>query len=617
MKIKSKIIFVVLLVSISALVLITFISYLTTKKYMEESALKNIDVIATIQKKRINESINDYFEKLYLVKTRLSIINNLTNYNIKPDRQYLDNISKNMQTALKPGGSFKNLLILDTKGKVLLSAYDKSLTGSDFSNNEAFIRGLRQESIDNFFNNKNKTYSVYLSAPIINNNKLQGVILIESYLEDIILSLGNDYTGLGESGEIILGKYQNDGKIVVLTPLRFMKNAQLNFTINKNDKTKPLAEAMKGIESVFTDKINYINKPVLSATRYIEKTGWGLVVNVNQSEVYQSVRHFEYILLMLLLSIILLSVIATYILSDELTHSLKQLTNSVEKISEGDLTQRVNVLSNNEIGYLSKTFNTMTSNLEKTFNEITELNSELNKEIIYRKKAEEDLERFFHISSHDLQEPLRSITSYINLLERRYKNKLDDNAKFYIDTVVAASKRMKDLINDLVAYSGIGNNIEFRNVDVSIILSYILNEHKEKLDTKSIQINYSNLPIITADHDLICYLFENLISNSIKYSNKQNINIDITCVENIDNYEFKVSDNGIGIEEKYFNKIFVIFQRLESKEHYEGTGIGLTICKKIVEIHKGKIWLESKLGTGTSFYFTISKSLDKTSEINE
>lgn len=619
MKIKSKIIFVVLLVSISALVLITFISYVTAKKYIEESAIKNIDVIATIQENRINDNINDYFEMLYLVKSRLSILNNMTQYNLTSDKKYIDNMSKNLNLSLKSGGSLRNILILDTKGKVLVSSYNKSLINDDFSKNEAFIRGLKGESIDNFYK-KNDKVSVFLSAPIITNNKVQGVILIESYLEDIILSLGNDYTGLGKTGEIVLGKPLPNNKIVVLTPLRFMKNALLNYTIDKDDQHKPLAQAMKGVEKIFTDKVNYRNKNVISATRYIEKTGWGLVVNIDQDEVYESIRQLEYILVILLLSIILLSIIATYILSDELTYSLKQLTDKVIKISEGDFTQRVKVLSNDEIGYLSKAFNSMTDNLEKTFNEITQLNQELNKEIIYRKKVEEDLERFFYISSHDLQEPLRSITSYINLLERRYKDNLDDQAKFYISTVVAASKRMKNLINDLVSYSGIGNNISFNKVDISNVIFDILKRNEEIIRKKNVKIIYKDLPIITVDNNLICYLFENLISNSIKYSDKDNSIIEISCKENIDNYEFKVSDNGIGIEEKYFDKIFVIFQRLESKESYEGTGIGLTICKKIVEIHKGKIWVESKIGKGSDFCFTLSKHLsnpiDSTDKLN-
>ncbi|HLP73053.1 MAG TPA: ATP-binding protein [Bacteroidales bacterium] len=221
--------------------------------------------------------------------------------------------------------------------------------------------------------------------------------------------------------------------------------------------------------------------------------------------------------------------------------------------------------------------------------------------------SNKELAEFAYVASHDLQEPLRMVTSFMQLLSTRYKDKLDDNALEYIQFAVDGAKRMYDLLNGLLAYSRVHTKgTPFRKVDTNHVLSNVLSNLTFLIKERRAEIKFNDLPVVIADETQLTQLFQNLIQNSIKFSTKPpRIYISSTSVP--DHYMFSIKDEGIGIESQYFEKIFKIFQRLMPKEHYDGIGIGLAICKRIVERHNGEIWLESELGKGSTFYFTIPK----------
>lgn len=235
-------------------------------------------------------------------------------------------------------------------------------------------------------------------------------------------------------------------------------------------------------------------------------------------------------------------------------------------------------------------------------------------EALIQQKSEElirsnkELEQFAYVASHDLQEPLRIITSYIQLLEKGYKDKLDEEANVFIHFTVDAAKRMHVLINDLLTYSRVGFLAkEFEQSDINVVIKMALENLKISVVETNAKIKFDKLPIINADLSQMTQLFQNIIGNSIKFSKGRTPEITISAKEEPAHWLFSISDNGIGIQKEYLDKIFVIFQRLHSIAEYPGTGIGLAICKKIVERHGGKIWAESEIGKGTTFYFTIKK----------
>jgi PAS domain S-box-containing protein len=228
--------------------------------------------------------------------------------------------------------------------------------------------------------------------------------------------------------------------------------------------------------------------------------------------------------------------------------------------------------------------------------------SKLNEELL---RSNKELERFAYIASHDLQEPLRMVTSFTQLLAMQYKDKLDERADEYIGFAVDGARRMYDLLNGLLDYSRIhsrGN--DFKNVDLMSVKGIILKNLSLKIEERKAVITSDELPSVFADEGQMIHLFQNLVSNSIKFSTNSP-RIHISSKSETDHYVISVKDEGIGIEPLYFNKIFHIFQRLMPKDEYEGTGIGLAICKRIVERHGGDIWVESEPGKGSTFYFTI------------
>ncbi len=223
--------------------------------------------------------------------------------------------------------------------------------------------------------------------------------------------------------------------------------------------------------------------------------------------------------------------------------------------------------------------------------------------------SNKEMEQFAFIASHDMQEPLRTISNYIGLFQKQYKGKLDEDADRYLTSISGATFRMQSLIKDLLEYSKIGNEKNKVVIDCNLILNDVLIDVNESIKESKAEIHSEQLPVITGYLSAIKSLFQNLISNAVKFRKKDVppiINISAEIKQN--EWFFTIKDNGIGIDKKYYDKIFVIFQRLHTKAEYAGTGIGLAHVKKIIELHGGKIWFESELGKGTAFYFTIPKT---------
>ena len=223
-------------------------------------------------------------------------------------------------------------------------------------------------------------------------------------------------------------------------------------------------------------------------------------------------------------------------------------------------------------------------------------------------RSNKELERFAYVSSHDLQEPLRMVTLYSQLLERRYKNSLDDDADDFIEYIVENAKRMKQLIDDLLEYSRVTNKAkEFENVDLEKVLDIVINNLSMPISENNVNMTHEPLPTIFADQNQMLQVFQNLISNAIKFKGLNPPEINISAQNSGDIWTFVVSDNGIGIKPKHQKQIFDVFKRLHTKEEYPGTGIGLSIVQKIIKHHEGQIWVESEPGKGSKFYFTIPK----------
>jgi light-regulated signal transduction histidine kinase (bacteriophytochrome) len=241
-------------------------------------------------------------------------------------------------------------------------------------------------------------------------------------------------------------------------------------------------------------------------------------------------------------------------------------------------------------------------------------------DITERKRAEEELKRtaaqlarsnaeleqFASVASHDLQEPLRMVSSYVQLLARRYKGKLDNDADEFIAYAVDGTARMQRLLSDLLTYSRVGTQGKpFTRTDSESVLAQAIANLQLAIEDNHAVITHDPLPAVMADEGQLVQLLQNLIGNAIKFHSQEQPQVHVSAALQGTEWVFSVSDNGIGIEPQHVDRIFVIFGRLHAAAEYPGTGIGLALCKKIVERHGGRIWVESEPQKGATFYFTM------------
>ncbi|MDD1675640.1 MAG: ATP-binding protein, partial [Methanomicrobiales archaeon] len=222
------------------------------------------------------------------------------------------------------------------------------------------------------------------------------------------------------------------------------------------------------------------------------------------------------------------------------------------------------------------------------------------------KQSNEDLERFAYVASHDLQEPLRTITNFSQLLARRYKGKLNPDADEYIEYIVDGGKRMQALVSDLLDYSRVNRkDSAFLSIDTNDLVDDIIQNLYTRLQENTAVIVTEPLPPVRADPGQLGLVFQNLIENAIKFRREERPRVHISAVREKGMWRFTVADNGIGIDPAYNERIFEIFQRLHTSDKYPGTGLGLAIVKRIIERYGGKVWVESVIGKGSTFYFTL------------
>ncbi|MCB0011869.1 MAG: GHKL domain-containing protein, partial [Anaerolineales bacterium] len=241
----------------------------------------------------------------------------------------------------------------------------------------------------------------------------------------------------------------------------------------------------------------------------------------------------------------------------------------------------------------------------------TEINLEQHVQALAHSNAE--LEQFAYVASHDLREPLRKVRSFTELLQERYSGQLDEKADRYIEFIVSGASRMQALIADLLAYSRVGRRaLELSDIDLNHLVNQVLSDLSLLIRESGAAIVVEPLPQLQADRNTLTQLLQNLLTNSIKFQHPDLApEIHISATESAAEHTIAIADNGIGISPEFADRVFLIFQRLHTQDKYEGTGIGLAICKKIVQDHGGQIWFESGQGEGTTFYFTIPKRIEK------
>ncbi|MFG1881460.1 ATP-binding protein [Micromonospora sp. NPDC049102] len=330
------------------------------------------------------------------------------------------------------------------------------------------------------------------------------------------------------------------------------------------------------------------------------------------------VRNSSNVLVVLLIVAALVVVVAGAVLLLSLdrmvVRPLTGLATQVREVAEGDYQHRIATVGPPEFIRLGYDVDAMRQKIASDLAEVREareriewVNSQLQKQAEELTRSNRDLEQFAYVASHDLQEPLRKVASFCQLLQRRYAGQLDERADQYIAFAVDGAQRMQRLINDLLAFSRIGRlTTGFVDVDLNKVMGDVAGQTEAARQYADAELTWTELPVIRGEEPLLTNLLANLVSNSIKFRRpdvppKVHISARLVDAE----WEISCQDNGIGIEPEFADKIFVIFQRLHSKDAYPGTGIGLAIVKKIVEYHGGRVWVDTDVPEGTAIRFTL------------
>ncbi|RSN08720.1 hypothetical protein DMB42_21425 [Nonomuraea sp. WAC 01424] len=282
-----------------------------------------------------------------------------------------------------------------------------------------------------------------------------------------------------------------------------------------------------------------------------------------------------------------------------------QLSEQVRTVAAGDFDHRLGVDRPAELSELSSHVDSMRRRIVSAWREAADQAEEL-------RRSNGELEQFAYVASHDLQEPLRKVASFTQMLEQRYGTQLDDRARQYIHYAVDGAKRMQLLINDLLDFSRVGRvSGERVPTDSGEALDRALDNLSAAIEDTGTTVTREDLPVVTGNRLQLTQLFQNLVENAIKFRSESPPNVRVTAERKGDLWEFSCSDNGIGVEPKYADRIFLIFQRLHPRDVYPGTGIGLALCRKIVEYHGGQLWLDdTPAGRGATFRWTLPAAGD-------
>ena len=300
---------------------------------------------------------------------------------------------------------------------------------------------------------------------------------------------------------------------------------------------------------------------------------------------------------------------------------IHRLATEARRVADGDFSHEVRVTGPREVTNLAADVNTMRERILQELGATQQANAILQEHTAELERSNSELEQFAYIASHDLQEPLRKVASFTQLLQRRYAGQLDARADQYIEFAVDGAKRMQALINDLLSYSRVGRSTrEPSLVSSEAALSQARNNLASQMEESGATVESGHLPLVLAELTLLTAVFQNLLSNALKFSGGKPPRIVITTSRDGQFWLFSFSDNGIGVEPEYAERIFVIFQRLHERTAYPGTGIGLAMTRKIVEYFGGKIWLDTTYTGGSRFLFTLpipAETMDTDSPDNE
>ena len=633
--ITTKFILWFLFVALIPLAIATKISYDSSRDAIVEEITNSLFAIADNKANQIETYLREKERNVTMLSYTADIIDAMEQFNgalskhgaYSPEYIDVDNEFRPFFTYYQKSSDYDNLYLVNKDGDVIfmakgrrkiMSLYEMALY-KDSQLAKVFVRTIKSSKVeisDFEYSPEEKDGALFIGAPVLKGSELIGVLILQMSNTGVS-QLVKDYTSLGETGETILAaKVKND--IMFISPVRFDPKAafkrKAEAATEAGSQVRMAVEGKKGSGK----SVDYRGEEVLTVRRYFPSFRWGMVVKMDTAEVIASANRLRAMLLKISLALLAVVVVMAIVIAHSMSKPIKALTDVAGVISDGDFSARAEASTSDEIGTLARSFNEMTDKLVAAKASVEEKKAELEEQHKLLEEANRELDSFTHTVSHDLQAPLRGVSSFATFLEEDYKDKLDGEAIGYLKEIREGTARMSNLIQDLLALSRISRiKNPFEEVDISELIEVVRKRiefdiNKHKVDLKI----HQGMPTIVCDRIKLTEVFLNLINNAIKFSSKQETPpvVEVRYHDDDECHKFSVKDNGIGIDPKYHDQIFGIFKRLHSTDEFEGSGAGLSIVKKVIDDHKGRVWIESEAGKGTTFLFTIPKNL-KISEI--
>jgi signal transduction histidine kinase len=376
------------------------------------------------------------------------------------------------------------------------------------------------------------------------------------------------------------------------------------------DMIKPIASPSKMINHT-GEPIEYTNKAethMFASAQHVPYTDWIVVIEFSENNILTAMGSFVNWILLIGIILTAIGILAAWAMSRNMTRPLKKLTVAATTIANGkyDAPVLLDLQRSDELGELARAFDTMTG---EVFNVWQKLDSKVKERTGQLELVNKELDAFSYSVSHDLRTPLRAVMGYANMLREDYGTGLDDEGNRIISVIIENAKMMGQLIDDLLSFSRIGKKeLMLERVDMQSVAQRVVEELSQHDEGKDRKVTIGPLPPADAEPGMIRQVFVNLISNAIKYSSKKsNPLIEINAVDEATKTIYYVKDNGTGFDMAYAGKLFGVFQRLHSKEEFEGTGVGLALVKRIIEKHGGEVWAEATENIGAVFYFSLPK----------